>query len=61
MCLLLMSALLNEFSCTIKSTKLGIPSDSHFNAKRLFEVTFFLSYYVFSYNFFYLIIRLTQN
>ncbi len=38
MCCALMLALLNEFSNTNKSTKLGIPNDWHFRAKRLFEV-----------------------
>jgi len=32
-----MQALLNEFSNTTRSTKLGLSSDSHFTAKRLFE------------------------
>ena len=30
-------ALLNEFSNSTKSTKLGLPNDSHFTAKRAFE------------------------
>lgn len=38
MCCSLMLALLNEFSNSNKSTKLGLPNDSHFTAKRLFEV-----------------------
>ena len=32
-----MLALLNEFSNTNRSTKLGLSSDSHFTAKRIFE------------------------
>ena len=32
-----MLALLNEFSNTNRSTKLGLSSDSHFTAKRVFE------------------------
>jgi hypothetical protein len=33
-----MLALLNEFSNTSRSTKLGISNDAHFMAKRSFEV-----------------------
>jgi hypothetical protein len=51
MCCSLMLALLNEFSNSNKSTKLGLPNDSHFTAKRLFEVQhiiFILLYYFFT-------------
>jgi hypothetical protein len=40
-------ALLNEFSNTTRSTKLGLPNDSHFTAKRSFEQTEFKQMLVF--------------
>jgi hypothetical protein len=45
-----MLALLNEFSNTNRSTKLGLSSDSHFTAKRSFEQNEFKMMLMFIYD-----------
>ena len=48
-CCFLMLALINEFSNTSRSTKLGLSNDSHFKVKRIFEQDEFKLILVFVY------------